>query len=473
MMSSKNKHKYKIKKHKIKNKSGGEVIASGGFGCVFEPALACENSKRKSNGVSKLMTLKHANDEYDEIIKIKDKLNKIPNYSRYFLIDDIDALCIPAKLKSSDLRNFKLKCSALKKDDYTVKNINNSLNELRVLSMPNGGITLKEYIYKITSLNQIQKLNILLIDLFKKGILPMNDIGIYHSDIKDTNILVDITNANLQPRLIDWGLTTEYPIKSKSAKYHFSWPTQWNNKSLQFNLPFSVILFSADFLNQYNDYVREYGMPDKDDADNIENLDLFIVDYLYSWMEEGRGVGHISIINNIVEIIYNLNKDKDNTDKIKKGTQGGTQGGTKGEYVVVYIKTIQIITAYISKILIKFTTKQTQFNTISIDNYVNDVFIHNIDKWGFVSAYLPFLKMGSKDNLDKYNNEKVFNIIKDLFLFLYETSDRAITENEITARLNAINQLVGSNKINKKFGKNTHKPHRIQLSNHKKTRKRK
>jgi hypothetical protein len=81
--------------------------------------------------------------------------------------------------------------------------------------------------------------------------------------------------------------------------------------------------------------------------------------------------------------------------------------------------------------------------------------------------------MGSKDNLDKYNNEKVFNIIKDLFLFLYETSDRAITENEITARLNAINQLVGGNKINKKFGKNTHKPHRIQLSNHKKTRKRK
>ena len=455
-MSSK---KYKIQKHNIKNKSGGEVIASGGFGCVFKPALACENSKRKSNGVSKLMTLKHANAEYDEINKIKDKLNTIPNYAMYFLIDGINDLCIPAQLTPSDLQNFPEKCSALKKDDYTVKNINKSLKELRVLTMPDGGITLKEYIYKITDLNQIQELNISLIDLFNKGIIPMNKKKIYHSDIKDTNILVDTTKTNLQPRLIDWGLTTEYPIKSKSAKYHFSWPTQWNNKSLQFNLPFSIILFSDDFLEQYNDHVREYGVPDEDDDTNNEELDLFIADYLYFWMESGRGIGHISVINSIVEILYNLNKDKDHTDKIKKGTQEGT----KDAYVVVYVKTIQIIITYIHKILIKFTTKQTQFNTISIDNYLNDVFIHNIDKWGFVSAYLPFLKMAAKDNLDKYKNEKVFNIIKDLFLFLYETSDRAITENEITTRLNAINQLVGGNTNNKKFGKNTCKNRRIQL----------
>jgi hypothetical protein len=465
-MSPKNKHKYKINKRNIKNHLGGEVIASGGFGCVFKPALACNDGKRKSNGVSKLMTLKHANAEYDEITQIKNKLNKIPNYSTFFLIDDIDNLCIPAKLVSSDLNNFQEKCSALKKDDYTVKNINNSLNELRVLSMPDGGITLKEYIFKIRTLNQIQELNISLIDLFKKGIIPMNKRGIYHSDIKDTNILVDTTNANLQPRLIDWGLTTEYPVNTKQL---FSWPNQWNNKSLQFNLPFSVIMFSDEFIEQYNDYVREYGMPNDADSLNMENLDSFIVDYLYWWMESSRGVGHISLINAIVEMIYDLNKYKDHTDKIKKETQEGA----KDEYVVVYVKTIEIITIYIRKILIKYTTKHVQFDTISIDNYLNNVFINNIDKWGFVSAYLPFLKMASKDNLDKYNNEKVFNIIKDLFIFLYETSDRAITETEITSRLNVLNQLVGGNRINrnnKQIITNTCKT-RLQLSNRKKTRK--
>jgi hypothetical protein len=222
-------------------------------------------------------------------------------------------------------------------------------------------------------------------------------------------------------------------------------------------------------LNQYNEYVNEYGMPDKDDNINIENLDLFIVDYLYWWMESSRGVGHISLINAIVEMIYDLNKYKDHTDKIKKETQEGA----KDEYVVVYVKTIEIITIYIRKILIKYTTKHVQFDTISIDNYLNNVFINNIDKWGFVSAYLPFLKMASKDNLDKYNNEKVFNIIKDLFIFLYETSDRAITETEITSRLNVLNQLVGGNRINrnnKQIITNTCKT-RLQLSNRKKTRK--
>jgi serine/threonine protein kinase len=457
--------KKKYKKYKInKIRSGGQVIASGGFGCVFKPALACKNGARKVNGVSKLMTVTHAEDEYNEITLIKHKLNKIPNYAKYFLIDKIDKLCIPAELSDADKGNFTEKCSALQKDNFTAQNINDSLNKLRVLSMPNGGITVKDYIYDSKSLNQIQELNKKLIELFKNGIVPMNEKGIYHSDIKDTNILVDTT---LQPRLIDWGLTTEYPIKHKQR---FAWPLQWNNKSIQFNLPFSVILFSDEFIEQYNDYVREYGMPNDADSLNMENLDSFIVDYLYWWMESGRGVGHISTINAIVEILYNLAKSTHATDKIKKGTTD--------EYVVVYVKTIEIITIYIRKILIKYTREKNA--KLAVDDYLNKVFIKNIDKWGFVSAYLPFLKMSKKDNLDKYKNEKIFNIIKDIFLFLYETSDRAITEQEITDKLSDINQLMGGKGTQKtkktkktkkpKFNKNTCKI-RIRASKHKKTRK--
>jgi serine/threonine protein kinase len=466
-MSTKKKYKkYKINKiNKInKNRSGGKVIASGGFGCVFKPALACKNGTRKVNGVSKLMTVKHAEDEYAEITLIKNKLNKIPNYANYFLIDEIDKLCVPAELSDADKGNFTEKCSALQKDNFTAQNINTSLNKLRVLSMPNGGITVKDYIYNSKSLNQIKELNNKLIELLQNGIVPMNEIGIYHGDIKDTNILVDTT---MQPRLIDWGLTTEYPVKHKQR---FSWPIQWNNKSIQFNLPFSVILFSDEFIEQYNDYVREYGMPNDAESLNMENLDSFIVDYLYFWMEEGRGIGHIVTINAIVEILYNLDKSTHATDKIKKGTTD--------EYVVVYVKTIEIITIYIRKILIKYTRKKNA--ELAVDTYLNDAFIKNIDKWGFVSTYLPFLKMASKDNLDKYKNEKVFNIIKDLFLFLYETSDRAITGKEIANKLRDINQLMGGKGTKRtKKTKKTNKPNsnkntckiRIHASKHKKTRK--
>jgi len=73
----------------INNKSGGKVIASGGFGCVFLPALKCKGSnKRLKNTVSKLMTIKNAKDEYHEIHNIRDKLKMITNYEDYYLIEN-------------------------------------------------------------------------------------------------------------------------------------------------------------------------------------------------------------------------------------------------------------------------------------------------------------------------------------------------------------------------------------------------
>ena len=88
------------------NKFGGKVIASGGFGCVFSPALKCKGKRREKNKISKVMTKKHAIAEYNEIINIKKKLIKIPNYSNFFLVDNFD-ICEPEKLSSRDLENFK------------------------------------------------------------------------------------------------------------------------------------------------------------------------------------------------------------------------------------------------------------------------------------------------------------------------------------------------------------------------------
>ena len=57
------------------NKQGGKVLASGGFGCVFKPALKCVGkNKRDKDKISKLMTNRHATDEYDEIEYINSKL---------------------------------------------------------------------------------------------------------------------------------------------------------------------------------------------------------------------------------------------------------------------------------------------------------------------------------------------------------------------------------------------------------------
>ena len=107
---------------------GGKVIASGGFGCVFSPALKCKGkTSRESNKISKLMTKKHAIDEYNEIEIIREKLEKIPNYGAYFLLSGIN-LCEPASLEAQDLTSFQGKCTALPKDGITYKNINEKSN---------------------------------------------------------------------------------------------------------------------------------------------------------------------------------------------------------------------------------------------------------------------------------------------------------------------------------------------------------
>ena len=117
-------------KKNYKNNIGGKVIASGGYGCVFNPALKCEgSSKRDSNKISKLMTERHATQEYEEINQIKDKLDSVKNYRDYFLIYDSN-ICRPAKLTASDLTSFADKCTALPKDDITKANINSKLDEV-------------------------------------------------------------------------------------------------------------------------------------------------------------------------------------------------------------------------------------------------------------------------------------------------------------------------------------------------------
>ena len=104
----------KVKHHKNKSKKGGNVIGSGGFGCVFRPALKCSKKKqRKTNMVSKLMTKKHAKKEFSTIKEIKKRVKTIPQYSDYFLVYNISK-CEPSKLTKSDLSNFDEKCKIFK-----------------------------------------------------------------------------------------------------------------------------------------------------------------------------------------------------------------------------------------------------------------------------------------------------------------------------------------------------------------------
>jgi len=284
-----------------KTNKGGKVLASGGFGCVFTPALKCEGSaSRGRNKVSKLMTEKHAIQEYEEINKYKKILETVPNYEDYYLLYDTN-ICRPAKLTASDLQNFK-KCTALPKKNITSKNVNSSLDKVMSLNMPNGGLPIDDYLYEDGSFQKIYDVHTALVNLLKNGIIPMNDKNIYHCDIKDANILVDTTEgSDLKTRLIDWGLSTEYtPFRNQP------FPSTWRNRPLQFNVPFSVILFSDSFIEKYKKFLQDNIEEDDIEGDlklSAIKLKPFVIDYVNFWMKE-RGAGHYKYINEIMFMLF-------------------------------------------------------------------------------------------------------------------------------------------------------------------------
>lgn len=295
----------------------GRPIAAGGFGCVFKPALTCKkypkNEKYQKNYVSKLMLNRYADEEMDLINNFLPHIRKIKNYKNYFLINDIYS-CQPKKLKSKDLKDFNKTCKNF--GPYDKYNINDNLGEFKIINALDGGIDLDIYWNKWNSIKKklikktFNSTNISLITLLNKGIIPMNNTGIYHLDIKGSNILRSLKNNNIynikdiKTRIIDWGLAMYKPnnvIKLDAYKSKILL-----NRPFQFNLPFSNILLQTNiqeyidfFISKYFDETRTTM---RDNTRNIvcENLAI----YLYDTALKRLGDGHISYIVGLLNIIY-------------------------------------------------------------------------------------------------------------------------------------------------------------------------
>jgi serine/threonine protein kinase len=295
-----------------KCKKGGKARTSGGFGCLFKPALKCKNTLNYDKGksekiVTKLMTTDHARDEYKQIIEFKKILANIPNYQNYFLVNGF-SICEPAKLTEEDLEDFDENCDALQKKQITGANINQNLDKILALNMPDGGIDVDDYVFDITDSKKVKsaytELNNSLVDLLVNGIEPMNQANLYHCDVKGSNILVqkdDLSfipeiNNTLITRLIDWGLS----IYIQDVREKASIPDKLDRRPFQFNVPFSVILFNKKFLEKYDRFLNKHLL--KVDYYEIRE---FVINYIFYWNKE-RGAGHLKTINSIVKhLSYN------------------------------------------------------------------------------------------------------------------------------------------------------------------------
>jgi hypothetical protein len=396
---------------------GGKVLASGGFGCVFSPALKCEGETKRAKGkISKLMSEKHANEEYQEIVSIKTKLDTIKNYRDYFLIYDA-TLCKPARLKTADLTEFSKTCTALPKHNITKSNINSNLDKLMSLNIPNGGLPVDDYIYENGSFEKLYEIHNSLFNLLKKGIVPMNNKNIHHCDIKDSNILLEESSGDLKARLIDWGLSTEYvPFENNP------FPKTWRNRPFQFNVPFSVIIFSDSFVEKYTKYLKDGGLPEE------TSLKPFVIDYISFWMKE-RGAGHYKFINEIMFTLFS-------------NSLTSISEGSKPQVIETQI-TMDYIVNYIVDVLVHFT-KFKDDGTLNLREYLDTVFIQIVDVWGFISVYYPMIELLGNSYARLTKQElKIFNQLQFIFVeYLYNPRHEPIDMTMLYSDLKDLGNLI-------------------------------
>ena len=218
---------------------GGKVIASGTYGCVFDPALICKGETKRTSGyVTKLLGKEDFDEEMKEISAILPYISQIPNNKNYFVLTQNRA-CRPRtkKIKREDMEDYERKCGALMSKGITPGILANEIRNERVMGiqMVNAGMDLSRYIK--TFGNDKAKMVVILEslkDLIANGIRPMNNLNVIHNDVKAANMAFDGRHI----RLIDWGLSSNPSLKL--GIYSES------DMPLMFNCPLTILLFYKD-----------------------------------------------------------------------------------------------------------------------------------------------------------------------------------------------------------------------------------
>ena len=371
---------------KIMINYGGAPFAQGGFGCIFSPALKCKESETTSNihydndnrdkFVSKLIETKYAKREYDYVLKIKKKLEHLPgDVKKYLSIDDF-TICDPAPLTKNDAMGIEVVCDTIlsyvsdskTKTPVTSQNINDNLDKFKIINMPKLGKSLHDYI-KNTKLStkELIFLNNMIIKFISAVIPSMNRAGVIHGDLKSANILFSENNIQV-PVLIDWGLSYLVPENE-------SVPEDLFGLDMQYQHPFSTILFSKNVLQDYEDFLSNLKKQKK--YIDKESLRIFATAQYSNFKNE------YSKIHKYLASVF-INAYKEDFLRMIKGN-GMFVDDTITEDIY-----INYVTNYIVDVLFEYTNYNT--NTLNLGKYFKHIYMHNVDIWGMVSIYYELIK---------------------------------------------------------------------------------
>ena len=365
---------------KSRQSDGGKAIASGGYGCVFRPAIACKGETNpRPDSISKLMLKDKAEDEMEEIEEALKLVKGIPNYSKYFALTDYH-MCVPGKITKEDEKSFIDQCinplgvtsEYVKKDpsDYRLvvspdlgKDLSKALKDMftRARDDKPGSAGYQHLIRNLINLNNTSY------DFLKNGIAKMAKVGLYHADVKPQNVMTNYNRDLAKPsftemKLIDYGLVLP---PGADAAYSV-------NSFVMFNAPFSMFMFGREVKDDINrllkneahvyeeDKIGQGGNQNRYEGRISAGMERIINDHVFSYARD-----HIPYMESIGSRAFGISTSK-----------------YRSSFRNVFID-------YCTVVVLDFTDrtdkKRPRFNAVK---YWVDVLQYNLDVWGFLTSFL-------------------------------------------------------------------------------------
>lgn len=219
---------------------GGGVISSGTYGVVNYPGIRCEKTSdgsarlsltQPSDGLmpekegiaSKVLLTEDAEKEYGEVKILVDRARQIlgEDICDKHLVLPIGPPCLLSAdaITEQDVNDVVFPSQTrdsrylIDKGKRFLLNAKTHPNEYRIISMPFGGSDVKVKFIELrrnasstpNNLQDLDKLTQGIIEAYQYALLPLNEKGIYHKDLKSANMVVD---SSFDVRIIDWGLST-------------------------------------------------------------------------------------------------------------------------------------------------------------------------------------------------------------------------------------------------------------------------
>ena len=266
--------------------------------------------------------------------------------------------------------------------------------------MPNAGISINEWLFlqkknitKPLTISRLKLFNKIISQLILHAIVPMNKQGVIHNDMKEDNILIQSTS----PTIIDWGIsgisTHEHPI-----------PEVIMNRYISISNPFSSILFTTEFSQNYSEFLKQNAINTADHVENMRhNSDIIkkLRDFSLEQYLKKIEYGHYSHIRTFFKNVFNYFHNSNTFSEIRVNVESSDE---------LYHT---LASKYISDILIHFTEFDKRDGVIRFQyaSYFTKVYIFNCDIWGTIFCYSIFFSFqNTHQDKGKYSYNKYIDI---------------------------------------------------------------